>query len=102
MKKSISVIVFIIALLVMLVGCGENVSIKTEYYAIKIAKDNVLEKYDNSFSEYEITADSEENLWIVNYSPKQTDESTFILGGGGPTVKIQKSNGKVVSCYLQK
>ena len=81
--------------------------VENEEKAIEIAKEYVLKKYNNSFDDYEISAYLNDGAWVVSYGIAPVyDENGEILeataGGGGPTVKIRKSNGKVISCLLQK
>lgn len=68
--------------------------------AIKIAQKYVNEKYGQDFLDYNINATLENQIWTVSYLKKI--ESEIILGGGGPEVRLEQSNGKVISCLLQK
>ena len=80
------------------ISCGTNsTAVETESEAIKIAENYVTNKYKQGFKDYKINVSSNDGTWIVSYS-----KGKYILGGGGPEVRIDKSNGKVISCLLQK
>ena len=103
MKKIVLISIFLIVLSFLSTGCSHQKNVvETKEEALTIAQNYVEKKFDRTFSEYDISANCEDALWIVNYSLKSEKEGTEILGGGGPTVKIDKSNGKVVHCLLQK
>jgi len=76
---------------------GEQIHSKD--MAISIANEYVSEKYEKAFTDYETTAVLEDGIWIVSYSE---ETNSNLLGGGLPVVKIKQSNGKVISCLLQK
>jgi len=69
--------------------------------AIKIAQKYVNKKYGCHFSEYNINATLDDNIWVVSYY-KRSSNSEIVLGGGGPKVHIRQTDGKVISCLLQK
>ena len=68
--------------------------------AIEIAKRYVEKKYKENFNgsdKYEIKVDGEGDVWVVWYSRKDG-----VDGGGGPELYINKFDGEVLECYLQK
>ena len=89
--------------------------VESEEEAIEVAKAYVLKKYKNSYDGYVVNAyDASEidpaingKYWIVSYGiPSVSDENGNVLeataGGGGPSLRICKLNGKVVYCKLQQ
>jgi len=103
----ISIIFFVIMIIItgiFLVLKYRNNPVETKEEAIKIAKEYVLEKYDNSFPEYVIECNQEKNNWVVFYTrpPKKENDKLIVMFGGGPELKIDKETGKVVYCKLQK
>jgi hypothetical protein len=78
--------------------------VDTKEKAVEIAVAYVNDKYPDRFSnyeEYEINVELEEDTWIVFYT-KKGEEYAYILGGGGPCVKINRHTGIVFYCKLQK
>ena len=80
--------------------------VETEEQAIEIAKAHMLKRYKNNFEGYEIKVKLEGEIWTVYWGlpSKYDDEGNLLsvtVGGGGPSVKINKSNGRVVYCMLQ-
>lgn len=66
--------------------------------AMGIAEAYVHDQYDHLFEDYrKIIILSNEDTWTVAYG-----KDLFATGGGGPQLEIQKSNGQVISCFLQK
>lgn len=103
LKKSIvffvTAAVLFVALAMCLVACGGN-EIATGSEAIKTAKEYVYEKYEQDFFNYSISVELEDGVWLVSFAPEHQGALEF--GGGGPLVKIQQSDGTVISCKLQK
>jgi hypothetical protein len=84
------------------VGADDNVIdnagvIDNEQKAIETAQIYVLDKYNQSFNEYRVTAKLEEDIWVVSYGLQ-----TPVPGGGGPALRIEKRSGEIISCQLQK
>ena len=77
---------------------GEPVDSKEE--AVRIAQTHVWNEYGQDFTEYQVNAVLAGNTWIVSYGNDSSDKS--VLGGGGPVVRIDQANGRVISCLLQK
>ena len=104
---SFAVIIFITVFgIIFFTGEPAGEPVETEAQAIVIAKAYVSQKYHQSFPGYKIRVELENDIWVVVYSlPPIYDENGEIsggyLGGGGPAVEIEKSNGKVISCVLQ-
>ena len=106
-------LICVIALCVFVFARGRPV--ESEEEAIEVAKAYVLKKYKKDYGGYVINAyDASEidpvmngKYWIVSYGiPSVYDENGNVLeataGGGGPSLKISKQNGKVVYCKLQQ
>ena len=109
-KKHFIIIIVSIIVLSITVFCiiffTRGTPVESEAKAKEIARNHVLKKYSDSFDDYEISVNDDGELWIVSYDiPPVYDENGEIveatLGGGGPEVKIKKSNGKITYCMLQ-
>ena len=89
--------------------------VENEERAIEIAKAYVWKKYYRSFRNHEIKAELTEGAWLAKcyeglvekeeweddvWSVWYVSESD--MGGGLPEVHINKSDGKVVLCFLAK
>ena len=85
--------------------CCLGSPVEYEDKATAIARAHVWRKYHSKFEEYEITTWRECNTWVVSYSlPPEFDdngEKIEYFDGGGPTVRIRASNGKITSSYIQ-
>ncbi len=101
MKKYFCVL-FILCICFVFSSCRGGESVNSADEAIKIAQDYVFEKYENNFDDYEISTDLKDGVWTVYYSLKSDNADIYILGGGGPQLEINQSNGKVTSCFLQE
>lgn len=105
MKKVYIWITLIVACVIISVilysGDFRGKPVETGEQAVSIAKEFVFNKYKQNFDKFEIKSEIEGNTWIVYYM--QTDiDGNPCEGGGGPELHIKKSNGKVISCLLQK
>ena len=101
-----SMIIGVLAVLVVAAGCflflkkGDPVDSTTE--AIHIAQAYVNKKYGQEFSDCNIHAALEDNIWVVDFWVEQEGTDDIVAGGGTPIVEIKQSNGKVISCLLSK
>ena len=82
-------------------------TVESKEQATQIAKEYVYDKYKNSFDNYEISVELNDDIWIVSYGisaiyNEYGEISGATLGGGGPEVHIRKRNGRVLKCTLQK
>ena len=121
MNKKIKIILVLAAVLLILASLATAYflrpknPVETEEEAIDIAKEYVVKKYGHPFSDYYINVyffekddlerTKEQNCWEVSYGKNDWDNydgGPIVLGGGGPSVIIRKSDGKVVRCELQK
>ena len=98
------IIICAVFLLMLTVGfyvfsTGKPVESKDD--AIAIAQKHVSQKYSDDFSNCNISATLQEQIWIVSYS-RPTDDGKYLLGGGCPEVRINQTNGNIISCLLQK
>ena len=76
-------------------------SVNSEKEAIEIANAYVQDRYENKFDNYPVSVVLDGDFWCVSWAPPASGESE-LLGGGGPLVRIRKSNGSIESCLLQK
>jgi len=103
--KKIYIIIMVIGIVLLIIISYlllNHSSVETREQAIQIAKEYVNKMYDNDFNEYIINVEFENDIWIVYYSKNIESEENSIIGGGGPSLEIRKSDGKVLSCLLQK
>ena len=98
-RSLLAVVLFLLMFssMLVLVGCS-NQSVDSSNEAIVIAQEYINKKYGQEFPEYVINTMVKDDIWIVWYSPPK-DRS---FGGGGPEIHIDGSNGRVISCTLQK
>jgi len=111
----IALIILICVIVLYIIVVVRSKPIENEEEAIEVAKAYVIKKYNRNYDENEINVyDASETdavpygkYWIVAFGiPSVYDENGNVLevtaGGGGPLLKISKSNGKVFYCELQK
>ena len=103
------------------IACMLQSPAETKEQAIAIAKEYVFEMYNKSFEEDEIEFSgkiyhyeifvwdaskykniSEGEVWVVGYGLVDENGEQWSYGGGGPGLDIRRSDGRVISCYLQK
>ena len=66
--------------------------------AIDIAEDYLFYEYGSTFSECESITELKDGIWTVTYKHK---DDTY-KNEGEPVVKVRKSDGKVIECYIKK
>jgi len=110
MKKKVLILVATVLAIVCCAILFTWKPVKNEDQAIKIAQSFVSivsTIFRKDFSEYEIHAELEGDIWTVWYGrPSVYDENGKILsgylGGGGPELRILKMNGWVILFFFQK
>ena len=104
LRKRFTIIITIAMVLFVVVCCLYALapdSVNSEKEAIEIANAYVQDRYGNKFDNYTVGVVLDGDFWCVSWTPPASGESE-LLGGGGPLVRIRKSNGSIESCLLQK
>ena len=102
MKNKLIILCLLLVLVFVSCFClfrGHTVNSSGE--AIEIAQKYVNEKYGQKFEDYIVNVTLNDHIWIVSFS-KKNFSSEPMCGGGGPKILIKQSNGKIISCVLQK
>lgn len=86
------------------VGTYQNDAIPNQEVALNVAiqvfegmqKSDIAQKYVPQSVFY----DEQDEIWIVSFFNEQSDESDMIEDGGGCSIAIQKSDGKILRIWF--